>query len=428
MKRLLLYISLSFCLYSVDVSAQIPSNVSVESFIDQLTSKVTKENLRNQQMELVMPLALALGNAKVNLMNYLDEEIGETPVDVLSILVSLNDIVNQYSGRFFLDSEDIKRQISELSFYKRRDTKLPNIEKVFPFKLLLVGKSVDINLQGNFIDVQEEDFHASIVLTTSIPSLSNQGITSYRNSIVTIMPLEKKSDLIRFQLPLEYFTAYRKKMGMFYLNLDLAVPQKSEDTLLSRKVRYTLPFNLLPSSPGSIYLTYQQTSEVNKKETLKTRTFVQHSSNKYISENYYIPQNDKEEVLYESAKLIVEWSDGKKNRDWSYYKHKTSKGVCFTVETVYNPVGVSGKINFHIEYEVEKQLVNTTQKYTSVELDWNDYQLFEIGYGTKWKIEFTDYLDELHIYSEPINEELLNISKSGKNLIITTSSVEVVNK
>lgn len=428
MKSLLLYISLSFCLCLGNIEAQIPSNVSVESFIDQLTSKVAKENLNFHQMQLVTPLALALGNAKVNLVPFLDEKIGETPVEVLSILVSLNDIVNQYNAHSFLDLKEVKRQISELSFYKNRDEKLPNVENISPSELLFAGSSVDMNLEGKFINVQEDDFHASIVLSTSIPSVSNTGIHSQRNSIVTIMPIEKKSDLIHFQLPLEYFTAYRKKIGLLYLNLDLGVPHKSEDSLQPRKVRYTLPFYLLPSSPGSMYLTYQQTSNSNKKETRKTRSFVQHSSNKYITENYYLPEEENEKIIFDSAKLIVEWSDGKKNRDWSFSKHKTSRGICFTVETVYNPVGISGKVNFHIEYEVEKSTTNTTQKYISVELDWNDYQRFEIGYGTKWKLEFTDYLGELYTYRQPISKEPLTISKSGKNLIVTTSGVEIVHK
>ncbi|MGB0929226.1 MAG: hypothetical protein ACPGVB_00525 [Chitinophagales bacterium] len=422
----LLYINLFFCLCSVNIVAQIPSNIPVEAFIDQLTSKVVKDELRLEQIELIRPLTLALGNAKVNLMTYLDEEIGETPVDVLSVLVSLNDIVNQFTARTYFKSSDLKRQISELPFYTEVNKELPSINHLSPKKLLLVGSSVDMSLKGHFLNVQKEDFHASIVLSISTPITSTSGFTSHRNSMVTIMPLEKKTDLIRFQLPLEYFAMYKNKMGLIYLNLDLGVPQKSEDSLLPRKVRYTLPFKLLPSSPGSIYLSYQQTSDTKKKEVLQTRTFVQHSTNKFITENYYIPQKEKERISYESAKLVVEWSDGKQDRDWSYYKHKTSKGICFTVETVYNPVGISGKLNFHIEYEVEKHTSNTTQKSASVDLDWNDYQRFDIGYDTKWKIDFTDYQGSLHTYRQPINSEFLNITKSGKNLIVTTSGVESI--
>lgn len=426
MRSPLLYINLLFCLCSVNIAAQIPSNIPVEAFIDQLTSKVVKDELRPEQMKLITPLALALGNAKVNLIAYLDEEIGETPVDVLSVLVSLNDIVNQFVAQTFFKSDDLQRQLSELSFYKEMNKTLPTIRGLSPEKMLLVGSSIDMSLKGHFINVQKEDFHASIVLSTFTPITSTAGFTSHRNSLVTIMPLEKKTDLIRFQLPLEYFAAYKNKMGFIYLNLDLGVPQKSEDSLLPRKVRYTLPFKLLPSGPGSIYLSYQQTSDTNKKETRQTRAFVQHSTNKYITENYYLPKNEKETILYESAKLIVEWSDGKEGRDWSYYKHKTSKGICFVVETVYNPVGTSGKLNFYIEYEVEKRTVSTTQKYTSVELDWNDYQRFDIGYNTQWKIEFTDYRGDFYTYRQPINSELLNITKSGKNLIVTTSGVDSV--
>lgn len=424
MRILLLYTNLFLLLCFANVEAQIPSNISVEAFLNQLTSKVTKEVLSNQQIQLVAPITLALGNAKVNLIAYWDEEIGETPVEVLSVLVSLNDIVNQFAGYTHLD--DLKRQISELSFYVKRNKYLPLIENISPPKLLLAGNAVDIKVEGYFIDVQTENFHASIVLNTSVPVLSGAGFTTQRNSIVTIMPLEKKSEQIRFQLPLEYFTAYRKKVGMFYMNLDLEVPQNSEDSISPKKVRYILPFRLLPSSPGNIYLSYQQTSTANKTEIRKTRTFVQHSTDKYISENYYIPQKDKETVLYESAKLVAEWSDGKQGRDWSYYKQNTSKGVCFTVETIYNPVGISGKVNFHIEYEVEKNTTTTAQKYTSVELDWDDYQMFDVGNSTKWKLEFTDYKGTLHTYRQPISTDLLTISKSGKNLIIMTSSVDLI--
>jgi len=424
MRSLLLYISLFFCLFYANIAAQIPSNVGVEAFIDQLTAKVAKEELRNQQMTLIKPVTLALGNAKVNLLPYLDEEIGETPVEVLSVLVSLNDIVNQFTGQVYLD--DLNRQISELPFYIRHNKRMPFIEDVTPAKLLLVGNSVEVSLKGYFIGVQEEDFHASIVLAISVPVLSGTGFTSYRNSVVTIMPLEKKTDMIRFQVPLEYLATYRKRTSMLYLNLDLGVPQKSESDLHLRKVRYTLPFKLLPSSPGSIRLSYEQTATTNKTEKRQTRTFVQHSTNKYITENYYLPQTNKENILAGSEKLVVEWSDGKEGRDWSYYKHNTSKGVCFTVETVYNPAATSGKVNFHIAYEVEKRKTTTAQKNSSVELDWNDYQRFGIGYNTKWKIDFTDYMGAVRTFRDPVNTELLNIVKSGQNLVITTPGIDMV--
>ncbi len=424
MKSLLLYFSLSFWFFSISIAAQIPSNVVVEAFIDQLTSKVAKEQLRSQQMGLIKPLTLALGNAKVNLLHYLDEEIGETPVEVLSVLVSLNDIVNQFMGQTHL--EDLNRQILELPFYIRHRKRFPFIEDVTPSKLLLVGNTVDISLRGHFIAVQEEDFHASIVLTVSVPISSGTGFTSYRNSVVTIMPIEKKADLIRFQVPLEYLAAYRKRTSMLYLNLDLGVPQKSESDLVIRKVRYTLPFKLLPSSPGTIRLSYEQTATNNKTEKRQTRTFVQHSTNKYITENYYLPQTNKETIVAGSEKLVVEWSDGKQGQDWSYYKHNTSKGSCFTVETVYNPASTSGKVNFHITYEVEKQTTTTAQKNSSVELDWNDYQRFGIGYNTKWKIDFTDYMGAVRTFRDPVNTELLSIAKSGKNLVITTPGIDMV--
>ncbi len=427
MRSLLLYISLLTCFCLTSLPAQIPSNVLVGDFIDQLMTKVAHKELTAHQKKFVVPVALALGNAKVNLIYYLEEPIGETPVEVLTTVVSLNDIVNQFAAYHHMD--DIPRQISELSFYVNRKKDFPLIEDITPQKMLLVGGVVDLHLTGKFADASNANFNASIVIDNSVPLSSNTGsIPSYRSSTVKIMSLEKKVDELYFQIPTEYLKEHWSSLGMLYLQLELEMPLMPEDSLIPQKVTYTLPFQLLPRQPGSIYLSYKQSSTNNKVENRKTRTFVQHSTGKYITENYYVPNKEGEKVLEGSAKLVVEWSDGKKERDWSYYKHRTSKGICFTVETVYNPVGVSGKVNFHIEYQVEKRNVKTTQKYVSVDLDWNDYQSFNIGYNTNWKLQFTDYNGEVHFYSQPATTALMSVSKTGLNLVVTTPSVSIVAK
>ena len=61
-------------------------------------------------------------------------------------------------------------------------------------------------------------------------------------------------------------------------------------------------------------------------------------------------------------------------------------------------------------------------------MDWNDYQRFDIGHNTKWKLEFTDYQGNFRTYQQPINSELLNISKSVLNRKVDLSEYKAIQR
>ena len=160
---------------------------------------------------------------------------------------------------------------------------------------------------------------------------------------------------------------------------------------------YTIMIGLIPSGPGN--LAFSNTVQANAEELQQktTRNFLQHSSNGDIVENYCIPEHQGWEIVPGSAQLIIDASSGREDQDWFVNQYSRSGKSCFTVETLYNGYGNSGKLSFHIVYEIRRTALTASQSQRKAVIDWGESIVFDI-YSPDWKLKlnaFTGNYEEL---------------------------------
>lgn len=191
---------------------------------------------------------------------------------------------------------------------------------------------------------------------------------------------------------------------------------------INKKKQFTAVYSFyamaLPPSPGKLTISYGASSTNAEKQAKRTRTFLLNGSKGNLVEKQCIPNHDGWTVVPESVDLVVESSAGQKNRDWNYRKTNTGGKTCFTAEVFFNSAGPSGKLEYHLKYDITRSTSDTKNKTTEVVLEWGKEQQLDFDMPIT-KLQFTDFAGNTTVVAgNSHNNFWLQIDKQDKALLV----------
>jgi hypothetical protein len=156
------------------------------------------------------------------------------------------------------------------------------------------------------------------------------------------------------------------------------------------EAEYKLLYSIAPSHAGSIIISSSSSSSNSKTQHKRTRTFLVNSAHENLVEKQCVPKPESGwSLVPESVQLVIESSLGKAKKDWSYRKLTSNGTTCFLVETFYNRSGVSGKLVYHIEYDIKRGETETTVQKDTMDLQWNSNDTVSVASNAE--IQYIDY-------------------------------------
>ncbi len=152
---------------------------------------------------------------------------------------------------------------------------------------------------------------------------------------------------------------------------------------------YDLYAMALPQSAGKLTVTKTSSAQNTEKQSKRTRTFLLNGSKGNLVEKQCVPNPDGWALIPESVELVVESSSGTAKRDWSYHKTIKDGKTCFTTEVFFNSAGPSGKLEYHIKYDIRRNTTEALTETSEIGLTWNDVQHFNFDTPIS-KVVYTD--------------------------------------
>lgn len=200
---------------------------------------------------------------------------------------------------------------------------------------------------------------------------------------------------------------------------------------INPKKQFTAVYELyalsLPTSPGKLTVVKNSTASNIEKQSKRTRTFLLNGSKGNLVEKQCIPSHDGWSVVPESVTLVVESSKGTKNRDWNY--HKTSSGgkYCFTAEVFYNSSGPSGKLEYHIKYDIKRSTTEETTNTSEIELNWGEIKQEQFDMAIV-QIVYTDFMGMQNVIVDgSFQSYWLQLKQQENTIAIKTPDITTLN-
>ncbi len=183
----------------------------------------------------------------------------------------------------------------------------------------------------------------------------------------------------------------------------------------------------LPASPGKLTITQSSTASNIEKQTKCTRTFLLNGSKGNLVEKQCLPSHEGWSIVPESVTLVVESSKGTKNRDWSYRKTNASGKYCYTAEVFYNSSGPSGKLEYHLKYDIKR---STTEEMTNTKellLGWGEVKQEQFDTPVA-QIVFTDFMGTQNIITDGSFQSFwLQLKQENNSIAIKTPDITTLN-
>lgn len=407
-------------------TAQLPEHSKLADYFTELNERTLKAvttagtGLKADMIGASAAVSIAIGNTQVSMADEADEEIRDLNEQEKVTLTELQLLVKQLER-----SSNLKRMTGIATTFSQQlaiDKTAPSIESIAPHFLIPSGREVKLIIKGQFAEEPSDNpFEQPKINFHEEQTLKNAANkTTHSSKTVTILPLEQSPTQLTFTIPQEYLPIHTGGLGQAVMQLE--IPYKSKRFLKSKTETavYQLIAGLVPPSPGKITLSYRTTRQTDNTTDKQTKTYIQHATNGDLSENYCLPNITEGELVAGSQRLVVEWSEGEKDTDWSYYK----QGKCFVVETFYDPEGTSGKLNFHLAYQVSSQSQQSKSGNEKATLNWGDERSFTLPTMLGWTLTFESYTGNVSTYTQATQNSLLDIEVVGRQLIVRTPSVE----
>ncbi len=186
---------------------------------------------------------------------------------------------------------------------------------------------------------------------------------------------------------------------------------------------YHLQAIALPTSPGKLTITRNSKSSNTEKQTKRTRTFLLNGSKGNLVEKQCIPNHDGWSLIPESVDLVVESSGGQKNRDWAYRKTNTGGKTCFTTEVFFNSSGPSGKLEYHLKYDIQRSTKAEQTETSEVALSWGENKQLDFELPII-SVVYTNFLGEtVRVDGTSFQSPWLQLELRGQNIAVKTPNI-----
>ncbi|CAN5115738.1 hypothetical protein BH09BAC1_BH09BAC1_15190 [soil metagenome] len=200
---------------------------------------------------------------------------------------------------------------------------------------------------------------------------------------------------------------------------------------VNKRKQFTSVYHLyaiaLPSSPGKLTITQNNKSKNTEKQNKRTRTFLLNGSKGNLVEKQCIPLHEGWVLLPETVELVVESSAGTKNRDWSFRKTATDGKICFTTEVFYNSAGTSGKLEYHLKYDIQRNISSEQTDESEIVLAWGENKQYSYNLPIS-KVVFTNFLGEVTpITGSYFQCAWLELQVLEKNIVLKSLDINTQN-
>jgi hypothetical protein len=247
----------------------------------------------------------------------------------------------------------------------------------------------------------------------------------------TLNPVQSTTQDLAFQIPPgDFSSATSAAIGL----TQASVTMPYEDGLLHkfRTATYKVLIGTLPQSPGKLVLTTVQHIPVADRQASSTRTFSQYSSNDDIDAVYCTdPAPNGWTIDPQSVAFVVTGPDnghaqGSENDEW-YKRVQRLDGqqVCFLIHTVHHRFGTSGKVDFHISYDLVRTRDTTQDIVEPLSLAWGD-QVSRKVQANEWKLVYDGFAGHHEEIATSFHDNYLDVSISGDHVIVHALAAEDV--
>lgn len=190
---------------------------------------------------------------------------------------------------------------------------------------------------------------------------------------------------------------------------------------------YTFYAMAIPASPGKLTITKNSTAKNTEKQTKRTRTFLLNGSKGNLVEKQCVPNHEGWTIVPESVELIVEISKGQKNRDWSFRKTNSGGKICYTAEVFFNSTGTSGKLEYHLKYDIIRDKTEATANTSELALTWGQVQQLNFDFPIT-EVLFTDFMGtQTKIVNGNFDSYWLQLKQEGNSIGIKTTDLSMLN-
>lgn len=215
------------------------------------------------------------------------------------------------------------------------------------------NETVTLTVKGSFASYTTNQVYLSFYGTGKVHATSlsaEQASFTFVPNMLIVDPVAK---------PIGY--------NMLELNLEQGVGKK----LQVDKVRFLVGH--YPETLGKIRIATTSSGSVEKEvQHKKTRTFLLNAFKEDLVDKLCAPSHRGWKVVEQSIELVVESSSGVKNRDWNYRKTGRGANTCFQIEVFNNSAGSSGKLEYHLKYDIERSIeVEAKDMSDEQDLSWN---------------------------------------------------------
>lgn len=353
-------------------------------------------------------LYLAIENAKIAYKESLDKTFERLDATTQGTINQIGSLTTQLERQTAEDVDHIMSRsqtiISSLPF----SNKQPQIGRFTPKYFAPSDQSypVSIELFGNFSFASTKGY---------LPKLIVNG--------KTYQPNQSTNQSLKFLVPASDL-APQFNNSFNYSIAKVTIPYKKGVIFTSKKdAEYKLLIGVLPSSPGVVNIKHKIKNKVHEEQRKTTQGWAQHSSNDDITKKYNSDGFPGWHI--KDPKFVVEWSQGNENDQWSKTLEAINPQVSYEVHTVHHGPGTSGKVNFHFDFTVERDIEVEEWKEETVQLKWGESKIFNYSPGS-WTVVVDSFDGKHNEYSTSNLGNYIDINGSTTALQVQIKKPEQV--
>jgi hypothetical protein len=234
-----------------------------------------------------------------------------------------------------------------------------------------------------------------------------------------IAPSQTTTQQITFPVPAAKVRTAAAPTEIGLLSAVLDVPYRDVLSGATKTATYNLEVGVLPRSPGQLSLITKQHSPKQSRQHVVDQGHQQYSSNDDLDGNYTsTPPAAGWTIDPKTARFIVTWSQGDENDQWSKsLLVNDGHSITYQVHTVHHRIGTSGKVDFHLEYDLVHTEDQITTKTEPLTIAWGNTITRPI-IGNEWQIVFQSFDGQHQEISTDYRGKYLTISATGTTLTI----------
>ncbi|MCK5125448.1 MAG: hypothetical protein KAR42_04270 [candidate division Zixibacteria bacterium] len=340
---------------------------------------------------------------KIAYKDMLDKSIKDLDDETTQKLQEIQTMVNEFESNISYDLDKLTMQAQQIASTLPFSDKTPQLTSYSPkfISPKSLDEMIEIKMSGVFFYAHNDLYSPSLTI----------GPEKYELLVNTTQNLSFILDSVNIAN-----TSY----SISLIKMKLSIPY-TDGWWIFKKTKiaeYNLIVGILPPNPGQITLQRRIKKKKIEEQNFHTQKWSQHSSNDdHKNVHYSGPLHPDWRIVPSSVGFAIDWSQGDENDQWSKRLVRTNPTVVYAVTTIHHGIGTSGKVDFHFEYNIEKDTFVTEWISEDISLNWGDSKVFEVE-PNDWKIVYHPFNGGVQEIVSPAKHPLIKIGIKGNFLSV----------